>query len=358
MLLLFLSHLDRDRLAPAAIFFEAGPFEREVAALGIETHVVDTGRLRHPTSFCRATAEITSTFRRWKPDLVLNWNAKAQIYGGSAALAAGIGDRVVWWQHGVPERSMMDRLATGLPARAVGCSSAAVARAQALKRPGRRTFVVHPGVELTEAPPGPPPVSIPPGRVTIGIVGRLQPWKGQHRVIRALALLRDRGLDVHGLVVGGEAHGFSAGFGAELERLVDELELSDRVTMTGHVANAAAYMAAMDVFVSASDNEPFGMVLLEAMAQSLPVVAVAEGGPVEIVAPGRSGILLESKEPNALADALEPLILSPALRRGLGREGRELVEERFTAARMADELQSRLARIMRREVEPLVANAA
>jgi glycosyltransferase involved in cell wall biosynthesis len=346
MLWLFLSHLDRARMDATVVFFEGGPFEREVAALGYRTSVIETGRLREPHRLGSAVGRLTTMMRRERPDIVLNWVAKAQLYGSPAAVAAGLRDRVVWWQHGVPDRHWMDRLATLLPARALGCSSSTAARAQASLRPHRPTFVVHPGVAPAPSPNGHRPLELPPGRVVVGIVGRLQPWKGQHRFLRALADLRARGMDPHGLIVGGEAHGFSAGYEQELRQLVSELGLSDRVTMTGHVPDAGPYLAAMDVLVSASDNEPFGIVLLEAMARGVPVLAPAQAGPLDIVVPEESGLLVDSPQPAAIAAGLERLVADADLRRRLGAGGIERVRERFTAQHMAEELQRSLELIV------------
>jgi glycosyltransferase involved in cell wall biosynthesis len=237
----------------------------------------------------------------------------------------------------------MDRLATMLPARAVGCSSQASAEAQGHLRPRRRTFVVWPGIELDgRAEAAPAPLDLPAGRVVIGLVGRLQPWKGQHHLLQALALLRDREHDVHGLFVGGSAFGFSQGYPAELAELVDRLELGDRVTMTGQVPDADPYLRRMDVFVNASSGEPFGIVMPEAMAHGLPIVAVASAGPLEIVEDGTTGLLVERPDGGLLADALEQLVGDPERRRRMGEAGRERCLRLFTAERMVARLETEL----------------
>ena len=81
--------------------------------------------------------------------------------------------------------------------------------------------------------------------------------------------------------------------------------------MTGQVPDAGPYIEQMDILVNASDPEPFGIVLLEGMARGVPVVAVDSGGPAEFIEDGRTGVLARSGEPDALADALEPLLASP-----------------------------------------------
>jgi glycosyltransferase involved in cell wall biosynthesis len=164
----------------------------------------------------------------------------------------------------------------------------------------------------------------------VGVVGRLQPWKGQDRMLRALALLRERGHDVRLMIVGGDAYGLSTEYAESLPALARDLGLDGAVTLTGQVPDAGPYIERMDMLVNASDPEPFGIVLLEAMARGVPVVAVDSGGPSEFIEDGRTGMLARSGEPSALADALEPLLASPELRHELGRAGRERFLSEFT----------------------------
>jgi glycosyltransferase involved in cell wall biosynthesis len=343
MLATFLRHHDTRHFTTTVVFYEPGPFHDEIAALpGIATAIVPIGRLRDVRQVGRATRRLTALLKDVSPDLVLNWVAKAQLYGATAAIAAGFGDRVVWWQHGVPHGHWMDRLATALPAQAVGCSSSAAAAAQRAMRPARETFVVHPGIDLPADVRPAELLDVPPGRTVVGIVGRLQPWKGQDRLLHALAELVRRGRDVHGLIVGGDAFGMSPEFPAELERLRCTLGLADRVTMTGHVPDATPYISRMDVLVNASENEPFGIVLLEGMAQSVPVVAVADAGPVDIIEDGESGVLVARAEASLLAEGIDSLLGAPERAAQIGQRGHARMREHFTAEAMARKLEHRL----------------
>ncbi|MBV9818426.1 MAG: glycosyltransferase family 4 protein [Solirubrobacterales bacterium] len=340
MLWLAVTRGDRTRVRYSVACLEPGPFEHELRGSGVTTYAVPCGRLRDARATGRTIRALRTLIAAEQPDLVLNWHPKAQLYGAPAAAGARRGDRIVWWQHGVPESHWMDRLATALPSRAVGCSSGLAARAQGALRPHRRTFVVHPGVRTERVEPV--GLGIPAGRRVIGIVGRLQPWKGQHRFLRALRRLLDDGHDVHGLIVGGTAHGFSAGFADELEALAGELGVRDRVTMTGQVDDARPYIGAMDVMVSASDVEPFGIVVLEAMAQGVPVVATASGGPLEIIDPEVDGLLVDRPEPAPLAAAVARLLGDAPLRARIAAAGRRLAVERFDAAAMTRALEDEL----------------
>lgn len=326
-----------------------GSWAAELRAHGVRTTTLRAGRLRQAHRWLVAVRQLAAGFRERRPDLILSWSPKAHLYAAPAAALAGMTGRLVWWQHGIPTGGWLDRCATALPAQSIGCSCRAGAAAQARLSPARRTFVVHPGVRPVAVSPAVQPLDLPHDRIVVGIVGRLQPWKGQDRWLRAHASLRDRGHRLHTLVVGGDAYGLSAGYAASLPTLVRSLDLDSEVTLWGQVADARAFMAHMDIVVNASDPEPFGIVLLEAMAAGVPVVAVNQGGPSEFIDDGLTGILAPSGSPTDLASAVERLVNSPELRLSIGASGRAAVATDFTdevmCGRFADELRRVMAAV-------------
>jgi glycosyltransferase involved in cell wall biosynthesis len=150
---------------------------------------------------------------------------------------------------------------------------------------------------------------------------------------------------VHGLIVGGDSLNLSSAYGPYLHRLADSLSLSKFVTFTGEVADGARYLPAMDVLVNASHAEPFGIVLLEAMAAGIPSVAFDSGGPREIIQHESSGLLVAERSRQALARAIESLLADAELRMQIARRGRERFEHFFTAAKMTEDLTERLERL-------------
>jgi glycosyltransferase involved in cell wall biosynthesis len=326
------------------VFCEDGPWPSELRSAGLHVEVVPTRQLRRADNWGAAVARLARILRRRRPELMLNWSAKTQLYGAPAAVLAGLSDRVLWWQHNIPERHWLDRSASALPAIAVGCSSQACARAQARLAPRRPTFVVAPGARVLSAAAASTgagsshaaaaALALPTELPVVGLVGRLEPWKGQDRLLAAQALLRARGHDMHLVLVGGDAYDIAPDYARSLPALIERLGLRERVTLTGQVPDAGPYIERMDVLVNASDCEPFGIVLLEGMARGVPVVAVDAGGPAEVVAHERTGLLARSPEAAALADAIEPLLRSAELRAALGRAGRERFESQFTDVAM------------------------
>jgi glycosyltransferase involved in cell wall biosynthesis len=316
------------------VFFKPGPWPGALADAGFRVQVISAGRLREAHRWVLTVVRLARIMRSRRPDLMLNWAAKTQLYGSPAAVLAGMADRVVWWQQAIPRRSWLDGCATLLPAAAIGCYSTPAARAQARLFPVRPTFVVAAGAPIPEPASGQAPLELPAGVPIVGLVGRLQPWKGQDRLLRAHALLRERGHRMHTVIVGGDAYGLSAEYAQSIPKLVSELELEDSVTMTGQVPDAGPYIEQMDILVNASDPEPFGIVLLEGMSRGVAVVAVDSGGPGEFIEAGRTGQLASSGEPSALADALEALLVSPSQRHAIGQAGRESFMREFTDAAM------------------------
>jgi glycosyltransferase involved in cell wall biosynthesis len=316
------------------VFFKPGPWPVALREAGFRVEVVAAGRLREAHRWVATVVRLAKIMRSRQPDLMLNWAAKTQLYGAPAALLAGMANRVVWWQQAIPRRGWLDGSATMLPAAAIGCYSTASAQAQARLYPARHTFIVAAGAPVPQERSSSAPLELPAGVPVVGLVGRLQPWKGQDQLLRAQAILHERGHTMHTVIVGGDAYGLSAEYAASLPMLIDELGLGDHVTMTGQVPDAGPYIEQMDVLVNASDPEPFGIVLLEGMARGVAVVAVNSGGPGEFIRNGQTGVLASSGRPSALADALEPLLSSQSLREEIGTAGRDSFMCEFTDAAM------------------------
>ncbi|MCG3135606.1 MAG: D-inositol-3-phosphate glycosyltransferase [Planctomycetes bacterium] len=174
---------------------------------------------------------------------------------------------------------------------------------------------------------------IPGGAPAFGILGCLQRWKGQSVFLDAAAAVMREVPDAVALVIGGGDEHFEPGYGAELRAQAERLGIADRVRFTGHRSDVPRVLSALDACVHASlEAEPFGMVVGEAMAARLPVVASSAGGPAEQVVEGETGFLVAPQDADAIAARLVRLLRDPALRAAMGGRGRERVAERFSAA--------------------------
>jgi glycosyltransferase involved in cell wall biosynthesis len=132
-----------------------------------------------------------------------------------------------------------------------------------------------------------------------------------------------------------------AGEGSQKELLLKQIEknnLNGNVRLLGFRSDVIALINAADVFVLPSPAEPFGLVLLEAMVLSKPVIATQAGGPLEIVVPEETGMLVPPSSPDALAQAICRLLADPQLRSRMGQQGRERFDASYTAERMAHDM--------------------
>lgn len=165
---------------------------------------------------------------------------------------------------------------------------------------------------------------IPAGVPVVCSVGRLIHIKGQDVLLRAFAQLDSRYSDAVLLLVGEGKNR------RRLEKLAQRLGVGSRVVFAGWRADACALIAAADVLVLPSREEPLGLTLLEGMAVSTPVIGCRTGGMPEIVEPEVNGLLVKSGNHDELTAALERLFSDAELRGRLIEAGHKTVEEKFS----------------------------
>jgi glycosyltransferase involved in cell wall biosynthesis len=306
------------------IFLEDGPLVEQIRALGIDVRIVQSGRLRQPHLFISAVIKIVSIAQSEGADIIFGWMWKAHLYGGLAAMLANL--PAVWYQLEEPsDANLMKRIANILPACAVLTLSKAGQEAQIKIWPHRPTPLVYPGVALDCFDPAilPSPLEarrklgLPLDGSVIGIVGRLQRWKGIHVLVEAMPKVLQKYPDAHCVVVGGK-HDLELDYQTFLEKQVRELGLGDRIIMAGFQQNVPEWVQAMDIFVHASDNEPFGIVTIEAMALGKPVVAAASGGPTEIITDDKNGLLAPYGDSHTLSSAILRYLDNPEFAGSVG----------------------------------------
>jgi glycosyltransferase involved in cell wall biosynthesis len=171
------------------------------------------------------------------------------------------------------------------------------------------------------------------GSPVIGTVGRLEPQKAIDDFLRAARMVKERFPRVRFIVVG------DGPLRKELETLSITLGIEGDVVFTGWQENVAGYIADMDIFCLTSRWEGFGIILLEAMAMNIPVVATRVGGVPEIVDDGKGGILVSPRKPEEIADGLCLLLSDADMRKRMGAHNTERVKAVFGVREMADKYQ-------------------
>lgn len=178
--------------------------------------------------------------------------------------------------------------------------------------------------------------NIPEDHLLVGSVGELRPLKGHEDFLRAAALITQRFPKTHFLIAGVDTSPKGA-HRRVLEQLVAELNLTKRVHLLGWLDDLPSFYCALDVFVSTSHSESFGLAIVEALASSTPVVATRTEGAEEILGPASSGSLVPVADAEALAAAVSALLERPDKSRRLVTEGAEMARQRFSITRMVAE---------------------
>ena len=172
---------------------------------------------------------------------------------------------------------------------------------------------------------------------TVGIVGRIEPPKGQWVLIDAIEKLIRQGIDAKGLIVG---HAMNEEYLEVLQKDVIMRGLKDRILFTGFTREAQAMMQLCDVMVLATENETFGLVLIEAMMCGVCVVASDSGGPLEIIDDGVNGLLFKTFDADDLADKLAKLQQENTLRKTFAMAGKEKALDIFESQKQFCALQN------------------
>jgi glycosyltransferase involved in cell wall biosynthesis len=194
---------------------------------------------------------------------------------------------------------------------------------------------IHNGLDPAEVRPQVPAaevrdrLAIQPGAEVIVMLGNLKAWKGQETVVRAVDRVRRSRPLVRCLLVGDTASA-DRPFEAGLRRLVADLGVDSHIVFAGYHRNVADFVLLADVVVHASIlPEPFGRVVLEAMACRKPVIASLAGGVTEIFDHGRTGLLFPPGDDQALAAALLELLGDRDRAVRMGEAGYTRLLERF-----------------------------
>lgn len=182
--------------------------------------------------------------------------------------------------------------------------------------------------------------SVPDDVPVFGIFGRLVRWKGHREFLLAAEEVIRSVPDAYAMIVGDPAD-FDLGQKAELRRVARELGIEHRVIFTGFVADVTSYYRAVDVVVHCSIKpEPFGLVITEAMACGVPVVASNRGAPLEIITDSVDGLLVDPERTDLLAAAIRDLLKDGQRRNALAEQAREMVMRRYDPERYARRLEA------------------
>ena len=361
LLLTILRQLDRTNFDPMLICPEHGPLRKLATGLGVPAESVSvlearfTWRADHLVRYLKSFARVIFDLRKKvisvDPDLIHANSVRAGLVVTAATL--GLNKQVVWHIHDLLPRHPFNVLirAVGLLSRRtrmIAVAQASADRFIGFFRPlQKRVTVIRNGVDLERFNPDQitrqkirGELQLGADEPVIGIIGRLTPSKGQMELLRAFKRVVSEFRAATLLIAGAPAFNQEYEYAELLKNEASDPDISNRVLMLGARDDVAAVMQALDLLVVNSSSEACCLVILEAMACGVPVLAARTGGTPELIEHGRDGWLVPLRDEDALATAIKKLIRQPDLRAQFAGEGRKRVTARFGLGRYIREIQN------------------
>lgn len=335
-----LRKLDRSRYQPTVVLPAQGPLVGRLQALGVEVVILSLRKLRRGNflPFLLGVCTLARFIRARRIDLVHANAELANQYGVWAARIAGV-PMICHTRRQILPRAFRWLFLAWADVLVANSRAVAASYADRVRR-GQRVAVIYNGIDATEierqakgraATHGGGRKS--PAAVLLVVPARIHPTKGQDIFLRALAEAAWHVPHLCAVLAGDTRVDQSEDFLLNLRHLAASLSLADRVQFPGFVDDMPSLYAIADVVVLPSLEEPFGRVLIEAMALRKPVVATWGGGVPEVVEDGKTGLLVPPGDATALAEAIVHLASDPELRQTLGEKGRRRVESHFSIDR-------------------------
>jgi glycosyltransferase involved in cell wall biosynthesis len=352
--------LDPDRFESRLVIGQPGPGEGDMSylveqkGLARPTVIPELGRSLSPVRDLRTLFRLVLILRRQRPHIVETHTAKAGFVGRLAARLAGV-PIVLHVFHGhvfygyfgaLQTRAFVhiERVLARLTDRVITISPSQrddIAHIYHVAPP-YKVLVVPLGLDL-----GPlvaarqnddghfrKALGIPADVPLVGYVGRLTAVKNPSLVVAVAQFVLQRIPQARFVLVGdGELR-------PEVERQIAELGLAGRVVLAGWQRDMQAVYAALDVLALTSLNEGTSVTAIEALAAGIPVVATAVGGMADVVAHGRTGLLVPSQDAVAFAEAVAVLLRAPERGQALAEAGQRDVTARFSIERMVGDMES------------------
>lgn len=343
-----LARLLKKRGHEPVVFADSGSLEQRLAAHGIR-HVripAKTSSEMNPKLWLSAFPRLLTAIRKEKPDIIHSHTRVTQVLGWAATDL--LRKPYVTTCHGLYKFRLGRRFLRCWGKWVMAISNATMNRLVQQYRlaPPHQVILVENGIDVARFGQAPDPAEVERfkqanglnGGPVIGAVARLSPVKGLDLLLKAVPPLLKEFPDLKVLLVGdGPAR-------EELVKLAYELGISDRVAISPPVDDTRVPLALMQVFAAPAWEEGFGLAIVEAMAAGVPVVASDAGGPGEIIEHGKSGLLIQPGDKEALEQSLRRLLKEADSRRQLAEQGRRRAKERYDLERVVTQVEEVYAR--------------
>lgn len=267
--------------------------------------------------------------------------------------------KLIVTRHVLFPMSRLHKLTLARVARVIAVSEAVAIQLRSEKIVPREKIAVIPnGIELSrfdntlhnfDRPRARKSWNVPADALLIGTVGEIKPLKGQEEFLRAAAKIADHRDDVYFIIAGIDSS-LGKENRARIEYLTDQLGLRERVRFVEWVQNIASLYAALDVFVSPSRAESFGLAIVEAMASNIAVVATSTEGAKTTVVPNRNGILVPVGDVASMAAKINELLDDAQTRSKLAEQAVQDARTKFSLERMVDDTERLYEDVVKQQV--------
>ncbi len=298
----------------------------------------EQGILKALWNFLPALLQLIHIIRQVKPDIIHCFLFRANILGRLAGRFAGrpvIISSIRVIEEGKPLKHLIDRLTSSMVDKYMAVSeSARQFTIEHVRLSPEKIITVYNGIDCSE-PPAENPGIYAPGRnpVRMALIGRFDPQKGHSVLLDAMKIINSSQSCVNIQV-------YFFGDGPDESRIrnrVKQLNLSKQIFFMGTTDNIRKQIAKMDIIVLPSLWEGLPNAVLEAMAESRPVIASDIAGIREVVVDGETGLLFEPENPGALADAILKLTGSKKMAEEMGKAAKVKVVEKFSIKKTLEE---------------------
>jgi len=284
--------------------------------------------------------KFVKAFKKYKADLI---HTHSNLYTGKPEIIAAwmLGIPCVSHNHGYSNITYFDKLFSHFIASFIYISKDVEKYCNPNKKRKMNGKIIHNGIDVNDFIKAydireiREEFSITSEQTLVGIVGRLDWWKGHEYFLKAFAKANQSISNLKGLIIGDLEKKVAVSknklYYRKLKLLIKKYNLDDKIIFTGYRSDVPRLMSALDVVVHASSiPEPFGIVIIEGMAAGKPVIATAAGGVLEIIEHGKNGLLVPCKDSTAMAKSIVNVISNPDKAKRLGINARRCVLNKFS----------------------------
>ena len=334
-----------------AVAVPPGPLSDALSAKGIPVHPVAPlraskrgwGLIATAARLLKTTGTVTRAIRSFNPDVIHANSLPAFLSTRKVSTRIP----VVWHARDLRLPAPLVRIAAGRAARIIAASDTVADYLADTLSPRRLEHVriICNGIDPARFPASDRTAArrrfgLPDAPPLVGMVAHLVPWKRHDAFIDAAAIIRARCPAVQFAAVGRDLFREHARWLAQLRGRVTQSGLEGAFHWVTDCDDASWILPAFDLLLHPALDEPFGRVICEAMASSVPVIAAKPGGPAAIIEPDVSGVLVRGGDPRRMAEEALALLADPSRAAALAAAGRSRVLERFTVERVCGQLAS------------------